>query len=322
MAVTLVGNYILKRLAYWPRLFTVRAGFSSALVALLLLWSPALPQAVAADTPAEKLKAYLKAIYARDYATAYELISLADRKLKTRQQYIEENGAFTGGALELAAALATLIRFENVHTEIEGKRATVMFKAIVPDANATAIQELLLEFDQERLDALSPAERVARAEQLKKMARGGDLPVIVGTDERWELVQEEGDWHVSLNWADAVTIHFEAVTQAGLPWEFTPLQSVIRAMPGETLQNVYRVKNLTDRDITGKARHIITPAADTRYLEVVFCFCFIQQTLEPGEEKQFSVVFRVNYDIPDSITQMRVRYEFYPLESFPEGSTP
>ena len=31
------------------------------------------------------------------------------------------------------------------------------------------------------------------------------------------------------------------------------------------------------------------------------------------------VVFRVNYDLPDSIREMRVRYEFYPIDKFPRG---
>ena len=89
-------------------------------------------------------------------------------------------------------------------------------------------------------------------------------------------------------------------------------------MPGETLQTFYRVKNLSDREITGKAKHILDPPEETSYLEVVFCFCFLQQTLDPGEEQELPVVFRLNYEVPDSIRQMRVRYEFYPIEKFPE----
>ena len=167
-------------------------------VLVMLYW----PMQASAATPAETLKAYLRAIYARDYGVAYHLISPADRKLKTEQEYVQELGAFSGAALELAAVLASLIKFENLTTQIAKNRATVTFKGILPNANAPAIQELLLGFDQERLDALSPVERTARTEQLRDMQRAGSLPVLVGEQEHWELVREEGRWWIVLNWVN------------------------------------------------------------------------------------------------------------------------
>ncbi len=294
----------------------------SAVVLILILvlasnsgWSPG-----SADSTQKTLTAYLRAVYARDYRAAYEWISLEDRKLKTKGEYVREKGAFSGTALDLSLALASLIRFENVRTMVEGNRATVTLKATLPDANAPEVQKLLLEFDEERLAALSPAERSAIVGQLREMSRTGRLPVITGEHERWELVREGGHWRLSLNWAGAVVVRFEAVTKVGLPWEFTPLQPIVRAIPGETLQTYYRVKNRSDREVTGKARHILTPPAERGYLQIISCFCFLQQTLKPGQEERLPVVFRVNYDIPTSIKNIRVRYEFYPLEKFPEGT--
>jgi len=273
---------------------------------------------LAAATPEAALKVYVKAIYARDSAAAYRLISRADRQLKTEQVYVRENGAFSGATLELASVLAALIRFDHLHTQIEGNRATVTSKITFPNANAPALRERLLEFDPARLDTLSPAERTALADQIGEMARTGSLPVLVGEDDRWELLQEDGEWRLYLNWAGAVEVRFEAATKAGLPWEFAPVQPVIRATPGETLQTFYRVRNLADHEITAKARHILDPPEETGYLEVVTCFCFFEQTLAAGETQELPVIFRVKYDAPESVRRMRVRYEFYPLEHFPK----
>ena len=288
------------------------------LLALCLLGMPAPANAATGTTPEDTLKSYIRAIYARDYSAAYQLISAADRELKSEPQYVEEYGAFSGRALELASTLAALIRFEDLDTTIAGNRATVTFNIVVPDANAPTIRSILLDFDVQDLQGLSADESAQRAEQLRAMAGDGRLPVLVGEDERWELIREEGRWRLFLNWAGAVEVHFEAVTRAGLRWEFVPLQPMVRAMPGETLRTSYRVKNLTDREITGKARHIIKPPADS-YLEIVNCFCFLQQTLGPGEEELLPVVFRVDYDVPDDVQQMQVRYEFYPADKFPRG---
>lgn len=288
---------------------------------MLVLCASSGASAVAPAPPTEALKAYLKAVYARDYPAAYDWISEGDREVKTREEYVRESGAFSGAALELARALASLIRFENLQTRIEGDRATVTFKMTFPDANAPPIEKLLLEFDEHRLSALSPAERTSLVSQLLEMARTGHLPVIVAENEKWELVREGRGWRVSLNWAGAVVVHFEAVTKAGLPWDFAPAQPVVRAISGQTLHTYYRAKNLSDHEITAKARHILEPPEDTGYLQVISCFCFFQQTLKPGEEKTLPVVFRVNYEVPASLKAMRVRYEFYPIDQFPEGTS-
>ena len=289
------------------------------LLALCLLVMPAPASPTTGTTPEDILKSYVRAIYARNYPSAYQLISAIDRKLKSEPQYVQEYIAFSGHALELSSALAALIRFEDLDTTIAGNRAKVTFNVVAPDANAPMTRSLLLDFDAQRLQGLSADERAQRAEQLRVMAANGQLPVLVGEDERWELIREEGRWRLFLNWAGAVEVNFEAVTRAGLQWEFVPLQPMVRAVPGETLQTSYRVKNLADREITGKARHILKPPADS-YLDIVICFCFLQQTLNPGEEMLLPVVFRVDYDVPDDVQQMQVRYEFYPADKFPRGN--
>ena len=292
---------------------------ANILAALLLFALPAAASAAfAAQPPEETLEAYLRAIYARDFATAYELIAQADRELKTKRDYLKENSAFSGAALNLTTLLAEFIRFEYSSINIKGQNdATVTFRAIVPDTNAPALRILLLGFDQQGLKALPAGERAARGRQLRQLATADELPLITGGEETWTLVREHGEWRVVLGWAAALEIHFDAQTLAGLPWSFAPLQPALRAMPGETLQTYYRVKNLADTPVTGKARHVFVTPEHADYLDIIYCFCYLQQTLAPGEEKQFAVVFRPSYETPDTITDLYVRYEFYPLDAFP-----
>lgn len=285
----------------------------------LLLVTTQSSGAARAAPPEEVVKSYLREVYAREYGAAYDWISLEDRKVKTREEYLRENGAFSGAPLELARTLASLIRFEELKTVMEADRATVTFTVVLPNANDPVIQDHFLEFDQERLAALSPAERQRRIDQVREMARLGHLPVIVGENEQWVLIREHESWRIYLNWAGAVMVRFEGITKAGLPWEFEPVQPTVRAKPGETLHTSYRIRSLSRGRVTGKARHVLYPPEETGHLQIVTCFCFLQQTLDPGEEQELPVVFRVNYEIPDSITELVVRYEFYPLDRFPEG---
>jgi len=272
-----------------------------------------------AATPEAVLKAYLAALYARNSASAYGLISLADRKLKPDADYLREHPSLSGAALELATALASHIRYERLRTVVEGDRATVAFTAIVPDANHPAIDALVLGFDEKRLAARSPAERRRILEQIEEMERAGRLPVVAGESERWELLRENGTWRVFLNWAGAPVIRFTAAVKAGLPWSFEAAEPLIRATPGEMLRTSYLVKNLSHRTITAKARDILEPPDASRYLEIITCFCAVEQTLEPGESQQLPVVFRVAVDAPESMREMSVHYEFYPVDRFPSS---
>ena len=260
---------------------------AAVLAAFLMFVLPATASAAfAAQPPEETLEAYLRAIFARDFATAYELIAQADRELKTKRGYMKENGAFSGVALDLTTLLAEFIRFEYSGINIKGQDdATVTFRAIVPDTHDPALRDLLLGFDQQGLKALSAAERAARGRQLRQLATTNELPLITGGEETWTLVRERGEWRVVLGWSTALEIHFDAQTMAGLPWSFAPLQPTLRAMPGETLQTYYRVKNLADAPVTAKARHVFANPE------------------------------------PDAITELRVRYEFFPLDVFPVESS-
>lgn len=83
---------------------------------------------------------------------------------------------------------------------------------------------------------------------------------------------------------------------------------------------MYRVKNLADHSITGKAKHLTQSAPDgyRAFFETIQCFCFTEQTLAAGEEKDMPLIFRVDFTVPPEVTEFTNGYTFYPLESFPE----
>ena len=192
---------------------------TTMLAALLLFALPAAANAAfAAQPPEETLEAYLRAIFARDFGTAYELIAQVDRELKTKRDYVKENGAFSGAALDLTTLLAEFIRFEYSGINIKGQDdATVTFRAIVPDTDDPVLRDLLLGFDQQGLKALSAGERAARGRKLRQLATTNELPLVTGGEETWTLVRERGEWRVVLGWSAALDIHFDAQTMAGLP---------------------------------------------------------------------------------------------------------
>ena len=222
-------------------------------------------------------------------------------------------------ALELTHKLAETIELRDVRTDIQGNRAKANFTVRFPNANVSELQQLFLDFDPDRLTKLTTRERGAIEEKLEQMKSQRTIPMIEGEDNL-ELVREKGKWRVLVEWAGAIRVRFFAEVKEGLSWEFGPVQGTVLARPGETLQAIYRVKNVSARPITAKARHLDeSKELAAKYLEIIQCFCFIQITLAPGEQKELPLVFRVHWDTPKDVKEFRVTYDFYPIEKFPKG---
>lgn len=265
--------------------------------------------------PDEVTLAYVQAVYARDYTTAWAFISAEDKEVKPRQAYLAENSAFTGLEQELAYTLAGWIQFTEKDVQINGSRATVTTHVKAPNGNKAEVHEILQTAKRE--GEVTAAERQALLDRLQALYADGQIEILEG-EQTFTLVREWAGWRMLLGWADAVVVKLTAEVSPDLPWAFYPLQTEVYALPGETLTAVYRATNHFDQAITGKAKHFILPGEYETYFTSVQCFCFIQQTLDPGETIDMKLIFRLDYDIPTEVRELENKYVFYTLESFPE----
>ncbi len=92
----------------------------------------------------------------------------------------------------------------------------------------------------------------------------------------------------------SVEVRFDANVAQGLPWRFEPEQAKMTVRLGEPNTAVYRVTNLSARDITALASYNVTPGEAGLYFNKIQCFCFTEQTLKAGETAELSVVFFVD----------------------------
>lgn len=270
---------------------------------------------LASRSPEEIALAYARAVYARDYAQTWEFISAVDKQYKTREQYLAENSSFTGLENELAAILAGWIQFTQTNVEVVGDRATVTVHVKAPNGNQPEVYKLLQAAEGET--ELVAAERHALFEQLESMYAANQIEILED-NYTFTLRHEPDGWRVVMDWAGAIVVKFTAEVSPGLDWEFYPLQAEVRALPGETLTVIYRAVNRSNHPIIGKGKHVILPEAYKDYFTTLQCFCFVQQTLQPGESKDMALIFRIDYDVPAEVRQFENNYIFYPIESFPE----
>ncbi len=91
-----------------------------------------------------------------------------------------------------------------------------------------------------------------------------------------------------------ITVRFDANVNSALPWRFRPARRAITLRLGEEALAHYTVENVSDLSLTGTATFNVTPHKAARYFAKVECFCFTEQSLEPGQQASLPVSFYVD----------------------------
>ena len=116
-----------------------------------------------------------------------------------------------------------------------------------------------------------------------------------------------------------VSVRFDANHVAALPWDFAPEKTNEPVVLGEREIAFFTAKNLSDKPITGRATFNVTPSQAGKYFNKIQCFCFTEQTLQPGKQVRMPVIFYVDPKIandPDAndIEEITLSYTFYPVD--------
>jgi cytochrome c oxidase assembly protein subunit 11 len=84
--------------------------------------------------------------------------------------------------------------------------------------------------------------------------------------------------------------------------------------PGELVNVEFEVRNNSDRVVTGQAIPSFGPQLVGRHMRKLECFCFTQQTLQPGEVRRMPVVFVVETTVPQDVSYVTMSYTFFHVE--------
>jgi cytochrome c oxidase assembly protein subunit 11 len=91
-----------------------------------------------------------------------------------------------------------------------------------------------------------------------------------------------------------INVLFDANVAPGLNWRFTPETPTVTVKLGETTTVYYKVTNEGPARTTGIATFNVQPGLAGAYFMKIQCFCFTEQTLQPGETVESAVVFYVD----------------------------
>ncbi|HEX9237500.1 MAG TPA: cytochrome c oxidase assembly protein [Xanthobacteraceae bacterium] len=115
-----------------------------------------------------------------------------------------------------------------------------------------------------------------------------------------------------------ITVRFDSNVAPGLPWSFEPERRTVDVRLGEVVTVYYAVRNESARVTRGQASYNVTPPRTGAYFEKINCFCFTEQTLQPGEKRDMAVVFYVdpklaNDSEEDTVNNITLSYTFFPV---------
>ncbi|MBV8030566.1 MAG: cytochrome c oxidase assembly protein [Betaproteobacteria bacterium] len=110
-----------------------------------------------------------------------------------------------------------------------------------------------------------------------------------------------------------VTVELDSNTHK-LPWSFRPLVKHVAVHPGEVATVEYEVTNTRGVPITGQAIASYGPQLAGEYFRKFECFCFTQQTLQPGETRRLPVVFVIDPKLPRDVNSIALSYTFFEVE--------
>jgi len=118
-----------------------------------------------------------------------------------------------------------------------------------------------------------------------------------------------------------ITVQFMAMNAAGMDWNFGPNEVQVKVRPGEVRVISYRARNPHDHVMVGQAIPSVAPNEAAQYLKKLECFCFAEQTLQPGEEVDMAIRFFVDADIPEKIKKLTLSYSLFDITKYDEAGT-
>lgn len=91
-----------------------------------------------------------------------------------------------------------------------------------------------------------------------------------------------------------IAVLFDTNVAPGLRWTFEPEARRIEVRVGTTQTVFFRVKNEGPRRSQGIATFNVQPGQTGAYFVKMKCFCFDEQSLDPGQTMDFPVVFYID----------------------------
>ena len=258
------------------------------------------------DTAFEVVKRFLRATRARDFDTSYRYISSLDRSVRDKNTYLRSEENFSGFSLDLSKRLAASMDVWVIEHELGSTKARFEVGYRAPTADEMAAQ--FLDWNPEKLNALSPTEQTGIVESMEKLKKTGKMITIEGR-ETLNLVSEKDGWKIFLDWRSRHRVLFKT-KQARIPeLAVRFLRNDLLVRHEEPFQIDLKITNRTSRAIAVRLNHLFEPRQAEKNIDMIACGSLAPLRLRSQETQQISSAYLLRGNIALN-TPVEINYDF------------
>lgn len=233
-------------------------------------------------------KAYLRATRARDFETAYRHISSIDQRIRDKNTYIRSQENYSGFSLDLSRRLAAAADVWMIEQKLGSTKAQLELGYRTLTADEMPYQ--LHRWNQEKLNALPPAEQAALLKSIDKLKDSGKGITIEGR-ETFDLVLEKDGWKIFLDWPSQHRILFKTSRLASEELAVRFSRNDFLVKPEEPFQVDFKIANRTNRELVVKLHHVVEPRTMEKLIDMIACGLLTRFSLRPRETQEFSSAY-------------------------------
>jgi hypothetical protein len=258
------------------------------------------------EKPLEIIRAYLKAIHARDFQTAYRYVSTIDKRVRDENTYLGSEANLTGFALDLAKKLA-----EDMEVWVLGEKLGASKARFEVGYRVTAEDEIaarLHHWNPDKLNALSPGEQ-RRLFEAVDLVKNRPQRIAIEGRETFDLVLEKSGWRIFLDWPSRARVVFKARQPRSGELEVKFLRNDFLVKFDDPFQIDFTVKNRTDRDLTIRVNHRFDPQRLAENVDMIACGSLAPFRLGPQTVQAISSNYLLRGPVPKS-SPFSIIYDF------------
>lgn len=265
------------------------------------------PRSRESNRPLATVDGYLRATFARDFAQAYDHLSSADRQERTRQNFVNSQGAYAGFTLQVARQLAGFMKVWLIDRQESGDSLVIKVGYRVPAP--AELNDLLLHWDEDRLNALPTEKQKELLAELDSRNQSGKLLNIEG-QETIELIKEADAWKVFLDWAAGTRVLLQSKLADGNKLDIRFTTTEVIAKNDELFLVNLKIRNPGAHAVIFTVGHLFEPPEIAEDLQLVECGLLTPTTLDAKQEKEFAMAYQLNSAAGLSHREIKLTYEF------------
>ena len=241
---------------------------------------------VSRDDRLDVIAKFLQASYARDYRSAYSYIAARDQHVWSKES--RRYQSLNGFALTLAQTLAVRMEIWTITRELGSDRVRYEIGYRVP--NADELAPALLDWDGQKLNALSNAEQQQLLEKIQNLSQKPDAVRMNGR-ESLNLIRENGRWKIFYDWASANKVKVKLVAPRGSGIDLLISGDEFIVKKSEPFDVNFTLTNRSDAPTSVRLIHHVEPDSVQQHLEMIACGALLPITLQPGESQEITMSY-------------------------------